>query len=206
MEMIKDKFDVLLADPPWGFEAAYFGKYSLAVQYQYPTLKLSDMKRLDVKSICNKNCWLFMWAANAEIKNAIELMEAWGFTYKTVAFYWTKRTKNGKKAKSYGRCCSQGSVEPVLVGKIGNPKRYAQNVEQEFDAVVRGHSRKPDELYKYIERIVEEEGSPVKKLEMFARQQWSGWYALGNDEALNIPGNDKCYFGDVRDLIGVKNA
>lgn len=198
------KFDVILADPPWSFSEAYFGKYSLAIQYQYPTIKLEDLKTINIQSISNKDCWLFMWAANAEIKHAIELIEAWGFTYKTVAFYWTKRTKNGKKAKSYGRCCSQGSVEPVLVGKRGSPKRYAQNIPQEFDAIMRGHSRKPDELYPMIEAIVEDANSPARKLELFARQQYGSWHALGNDDALNQPENPLCHFGDIRDIIGVK--
>lgn len=198
------KFDVVLADPPWAFSQAYFGKYSLAVQYQYPTLTLDEMKKLDIKSIANKNCWLFMWSANAEIKNAIELMEAWGFKFRTVAFYWTKRTKNGKLLKSYGRCCTQGSVEPVLVGKIGNPKRHAQNVPQEFATVARGHSRKPDELYEFISQIVETPENPVRKIELFARQQYKDWYALGNDEALNCPENPLCLYGDIREIIGVK--
>lgn len=200
------KFDCVLADPPWAFSQAYFGKYSLAVQYQYPTLTLDEMKKLDIKSICNKNCWLFMWAANAEIKNAIELMEAWGFGFRTVAFYWTKRTKHGKIQKSYGRCCTQGSVEPVLVGKIGAPKRHAQNVAQEFATIARGHSVKPDELYGYISQIVELPDAPVRKIELFARQQYNEWYALGNDEALNVPSNDKCIFGDIRSLVGFKDV
>lgn len=200
------KFDVILCDYPWKYEAVPYHKYSLAVQYKYPTITLNEGKMLDVQRIANKNCWLFMWVVGAEVKNCIELIEAWGFKYKTIAFVWTKRTKNGKKSKTYGRCCSQPSTEMVLVGKRGNPKRFALNEEQEFDALVRGYSRKPDELYSKIERVVEEPNAKARKIELFARQQWADWYALGNDDSLNVKDNPFCIYGDIRDIIGVKNA
>lgn len=201
-----ENFDVILADWPWGYNAAPFFKKSLAVQYKYPTLTLEQGKNIDVQSIAKKDCWLFMWVVGAEVKNCIELMEAWGFKYRTIAFCWSKKTKNGKQSKTYGRCCTQPSVELVLVGKKGNPKRYALNVAQEFSAQVRGYSKKPDELYHYIDRIVEEGAeTPVKKIELFARQQWGNWHALGNDDAINQPNNPLCHFGDIRDLIGFKN-
>lgn len=199
-------FDVILADYPWSYmttDEPYFKK-SLAIQYRYPTLTLDVGKTLNIQSVAAKNSWLFMWVVGAEVKNCIELMEAWGFRYRTIAFCWGKRTKNGKQSKTYGRCCTQPSVELVLVGKRGAPKRYAKNIPQEFQAEVRGYSRKPDCLYKFIEEIVETNESPARKLELFARQQYGSWHALGNDDALNQPNNPLCHYGDIRDIIGVK--
>ena len=192
--------------------------------------------KLDIESISKKNSWCFMWAVWAQLPHALELMESWGFSYRTCAFVWAKKTKNGKNAKTYGRCATQGSTEIVLVGKRGSPKRYAQNVEQFIETVRRGNSQKPDEIYGRIDEVVE---PPVpepswdkcpnserlmdcpnfydgchcesltiempRKLEIFARQQWGGWYALGNDESLNKD-NEFCIYGDIRDIIGPKSG
>jgi len=238
-EMLQNigKFDVLYADPPWSYAEVPYFKKSLAIQYKYPTLSQKEMMKLDVESISKKNSWCFMWAVWAQLPHAIELMESWGFSYRTCAFVWAKKTKNGKNAKTYGRCATQGSTEIVLVGKRGSPKRYAQNVEQFIETVRRGNSQKPDEIYGRIDAIVEppipepvwgtcftgasfercptlnKEGCHCeslalempRKLEIFARQQWGGWHALGNDESLNN-GNEFCLYGDIRDIIGPKKG
>jgi N6-adenosine-specific RNA methylase IME4 len=238
-EMKQDlgKFDVLYADPPWSYAEVPYFKKSLAIQYKYPTLSQAEMMKLDVESISKKNSWCFMWAVWAQLKHAIELMEAWGFSYRTCAFVWAKKTKNGKNAKTFGRCATQGSTEIVLVGKKGSPKRHALNVEQFVETVRRGNSQKPDEIYDRIDKIVEppmpeptwdrcftggllkdcptfnKEGCHCesltiempRKLEIFARQQWGGWYALGNDDSLKKD-SEFCIYGDIRDIIGPKQG
>ena len=236
------KFDVIYADPPWSYAEVPYFKKSLAIQYKYPTISQKEMKKIDIESIAKKNCWMFMWAVWAQLPHALDLMASWGFSYRTTAFVWAKKTKNGKNAKTYGRCCTQGSTEIILCGKRGSPKRYAQNVEQFIEALRRGNSQKPDEIYDRLDQIVDptvqvanqkrcdskvnegrqglEEcpnyhngcwcktvGAPeVRKLELFARQQWGNWYALGNDIALADKSNDKCFYGDIRDIIGVKDG
>lgn len=187
------EFDVIYADPPWSYSEVPYFKKSLAVQYQYPTLTLPELLKLDVKSLAAKNAWLFMWCVNAQIPHGLKVMEAWGFKYRTMAFAWAKKTVNGKNAKTYGRCCTMQSVELCLVGKRGAPKRYAENVEQIIEAVKpRGHSSKPDEVYGRIEEIV---GPEARKVELFARQTWPGWTSIGNA----MDGKD------IRDVIGVIN-
>lgn len=232
------KFDVIYADPPWSYAEVPYFKKSLAIQYKYPTISQNEMKKIDVESIAKKNCWMFMWAVWAQLPHAIDLMTSWGFSYRTCAFVWSKKTKNGKNAKTYGRCCTQGSTEIVLCGKRGSPKRYAKNVEQFIQTVRRGNSQKPDEIYDRIDKVVDPTvqapnskvdycqaddmadcpnyhdgcwchvaGAPdVRKIELFARQQWGNWYALGNDEALDNAENDKCLFGDIRNMIGAKDG
>lgn len=202
-----ENFDVLYADPPWGYEAVPYFKKSLAVQYQYPPLSDKDLYSLDIGSIAKKDSWLFVWGVWAQIKQCLNCIEAWGFRYCTCAFLWTKRTKTGKKAKTFGRSCgAQGSTEFVLVAKKGSPKHYLDNEEQEFEALREGHSRKPDIVYEKIERLVTPPGESVKKIELFARQQYKDWYALGNDENLNQPDNPLALFGDIREFIPTKGS
>jgi N6-adenosine-specific RNA methylase IME4 len=201
------KFEVIYADPPWSYAEVPYFKKSLAIQYQYPTLTTKDIANLNVESVAAKNSWLFLWAVWAQIPQAIDVMEGWGFKYKTCAFVWCKRTVNGKKAKTYGRACgAQGSTEIVLLGKRGAPKHYVDNEEQEFEALREGHSQKPLIVYDKINRIVTPPDGGIRKLELFARVQHQDWYALGNDELLNQPTNPLCLHGDIRDIIGVKNA
>lgn len=197
------KFDVIYADIPFAYAETPYFKKSLAIQYKYPTLSNKDILNLDVESLAKKDCWLFFWSTWAGLPFSLKVVESWGFTYRTTGFVWAKKTKNGKNAKTYGRCCTQGSTEIVLCGKRGSPKRHAQNIEQLVEAKTRGNSVKPDEIYDSISKIVEDE-VPVRKIELFARQQYKDWYALGNDEALNQPDNDKCLFGDIRDIVGFK--
>ena len=91
------KFDVIYADPPWSYAEVPYFKKSLAIQYKYPTLSQKEMMKLDIESISKKNSWCFMWAVWAQLPHALELMESWGFSYRTCAFVWAKKTKNGKK-------------------------------------------------------------------------------------------------------------
>ena len=95
------KYQVIYADPPWdyggkmqydkttikdenvGFEKKIFIS---SATFKYPTLKLKQLKELDVKSIADDDCLLFMWTTGPQLANSIELGEAWGFEYKTVAF------------------------------------------------------------------------------------------------------------------------
>ncbi len=200
------KFDVIYADPPWSYSEVPYFKKSLAIQYKYPTLKKKDLFNIDVESIAKKDCWLFVWTVWAQLPQALKVMESWGFSYRTCAFVWAKKTKkNWLNAKTYGRCCTQGSTEVVLCGKRGSPKRHAQNVEQFLEAATRGNSVKPDEIYGRIEKIVELPDQPVRKIELFARRPWPGWYALGNDEEMDKPDNPFCLFGDIREIVGVKD-
>lgn len=206
VENLKD-FDVIYCDFPWPYAEAYYGKKSLAVRNQYSLLSVDEGAKLDVERIASKNSWLFTWAVWAQLPHCLRLIEAWGFKYKTCAFVWTKRTNTGKKAKTFGRACgAQGSTEIVLVGKKGSPKHYVDNEEQEFEALREGHSKKPDVVYEKIERLVTPPDGKLKKIEIFARQQYGDWYALGNDENLNRPDNPLCLYGDIRDIVGIKEG
>jgi N6-adenosine-specific RNA methylase IME4 len=198
-------FDVIYADPPWKYAEVPYFKKSLAVQYQYPPLTTADLMSLNVNSIAKENSWLFLWAVWAQLPQALDVIKAWGFEYKTAAFVWTKRTVNGKKAKTYGRACgAQSSVEIVLLAKKGAPAHFIENEEQEFESIREGHSKKPDIVYDKIDRIVTPPGGQMRKIELFARQQHKDWYALGNDESLNQQQNPLCLYGDIREIIGVK--
>jgi N6-adenosine-specific RNA methylase IME4 len=111
-----------------------------------------------------------MWVVDAHMPDALKLIEAWGFVYKTVAFIWVK--------PSIGMgYWSRKQAELCLLATKGKPKRLSGGVRQVIEAPRREHSRKPDEIYRRIEQLV---GGPY--LEMFARQPWPNWDAWGAEK------------------------
>ena len=170
------KYQVIYADPPWDYGGKMqYDKTTIKVEkkiflssagFKYPTLKLKQLKTLDVKSIADDDCILFMWTTGPQLANSVELGEAWGFEYKTVAFVWDKMIHNpGRYTLS--------QTEFVLVfkkGKIPQP-RGARNVRQ-MVAVPRGkHSEKPIEVIKGITKMFPQQD----KIELFARNNFVGW-------------------------------
>lgn len=185
------KYDVIYADPPWdyGGKMQYdrsgiksqnigFGKnvFISAADFKYPTLKLSELKRLDVASIAAEDCILFMWTTGPQLANSIRLGEAWGFEYKTVAFVWDKQVHNpGRYTLS--------QTEFVLAFRRGRfpAPRGARNVRQ-LVSVRRGeHSEKPAEVINGITEMFPQQ----EKIELFARRSFPGWDNWG----LEIPGS-----------------
>lgn len=187
------KYQVIYADPPWDYggkmqydksciksENVGFKKniFISSASFKYPTVKLKDLKALNVPSIADENCILFMWTTGPQFANSIELGESWGFEYKTVAFVWDKQVHNpGRYTLS--------QTEFVLAfkkGKIPTP-RGARNIRQ-LVSVHRGeHSEKPDAIIDGITKMFPEQA----KIELFARKNYCGWDNWG----LDIPNNKK---------------
>lgn len=122
-----------------------------------------------------------MWAVSPLLPEAFEVMKAWGFKYKTVAFVWSKETKNKKKIANMGRW-TMGNVEIVLLGVKGKPQRIVKNIRQLVEAERTVHSAKPDEVRK---RIVELMGE-LPRIELFAREKKEGWDVWGNEVESDI--------------------
>ena len=109
------------------------------------------------------------------------MIEAWGFTYKTCGFCWNKGNTlplfpDDFKDKMGLGYWTRANSEVCLLATRGKPKRLNADVRQIIQAPLREHSRKPDEVYSKIERLVD---GPY--LELFARQQWPGWDVWGNE-------------------------
>lgn len=175
------KYQVIYADPPWDYggklqydktvikdENVGFNKkiFLSSATFKYPTVKLKDLMKLDVASIADIDCVLFMWTTGPQMQNSIELGKAWGFDYKTVAFVWDKMVHNpGRYTLS--------QTEFVLVfrkGRFPEP-RGARNVKQ-LVTVHRGeHSVKPIEVIEGITKMFPAQD----KIELFARSSYIGW-------------------------------
>ena len=170
------KYSVLYADPPWDYNghtqhtSGAFKEGMSAIDH-YNTMTLEELKQLNVKDKTEKDAVLFLWTSSPHLPQAIELMKAWGFEYKTIAFVWDKQKTN----PGY---YTLSQVEICLVGKRGKfPTPRGSRKERQFLSELRGrHSKKPDEIRNRITRMFPTQ----KKLEMFARQASDGWDVWGN--------------------------
>lgn len=86
------KYGIIYADPPWSYKDS--GCQGAAAA-QYQTMSVEDICKLPVKDLADRNCVLFMWATYPKLEEALEVIKAWGFEYKTIAFQWVKTYKSG---------------------------------------------------------------------------------------------------------------
>lgn len=174
--------DVIYADPPWAYSQGGNTKSSHGIAKQhYPTMTTAEICALPVREIVRDGAACFMWATFPNITEAIKVMEAWGFTYKTAAFVWVKKNRkqggNFMGLGAYTRANAEVCLLGVTPGFKAKTQIRAHNVHQIIEAPFEGHSKKPDETR---QRIVELLGD-VPRLEMFARQRADGWDAWGNE-------------------------
>jgi N6-adenosine-specific RNA methylase IME4 len=129
---------------------------------------------------------LFLWATDPLLPKALELIKAWGFTYKTVGFYWAKTNKRANLEALTPEdfftglgYWSRANVEQCLLATRGSPPRMAKDVRRLVVSPRREHSRKPEEIYGRIERLA---CGPY--LELFARQSRPGWDRWGDQTGM----------------------
>ena len=143
---------------------------------------IEELCALPVSEITEKDCVLFLWATFPQLKEALQLIKAWGFTYKTVAFVWLK---TNKKALTwfYGLgFWTRGNAEICLLATKGHPKRQAKNIHQLIISPIEEHSKKPEEARKKIVALM----GDIPRIELFARKESPGWDIWGNEVKSSI--------------------
>jgi N6-adenosine-specific RNA methylase IME4 len=172
------RFGTVLADPPWRFSNST-GK--VAPEHKrlgrYGTMTLDAIKALPVASIADSKSHLYLWVPNALLFEGLEVMRAWGFTYKANIVWHKIRKDGGPDGRGVG-FYFRNVTELILFGARGNLRtRPPGRTQVNFLATrKREHSRKPDEIYPIIEAC-----SFGPYLEMFARHSRPGWKSWGNE-------------------------
>ncbi|MEW6206793.1 MAG: MT-A70 family methyltransferase [Acidobacteriota bacterium] len=172
-------FRTILADPPWRFTNRT-GK--MAPEHKrlsrYGTMTLQEIMELPVAQLAMPQSHLYLWVPNALVKEGLEVMERWGFTYKTNLVWYKVRKDGGPDGRGVG-FYFRNVTEMVLFGVRGKNNRTLESGRRQVNVIVsrkREHSRKPDELYKIIESC-----SPGPYLELFARHTKLGWSQWGDE-------------------------
>ncbi len=181
------KFSTILADPPWKFSNRT-GKIAPEHKrlYRYETMTNEEIINLPVNCIASDKSHLYLWVPNALVGLGLEVMEAWGFEYKTNIIWYKVRKDGGPDRRGVG-FYFRNVTEMVLFGVKGKmrtlkPGRTMPNI---IISRKREHSRKPDQLYPVIEAC-----SPGPYIELFARVPRNGWEYWGNETGeYNPPDN-----------------
>lgn len=175
-------FKVIYADPPWDFKTRSVKGLDGRPQH-YPRMSLKEIKAMPVADSCDRDCWLFLWTTGPHLRQAFDVIDAWGFKYSGMGFTWIKLNRKATAlfitlADLFmgGGYTTRKNAEFCLLARRGKPKRIGKNVREVLISPVREHSRKPDEFYGRIEQFAE---GPY--LELFSRTSAPGWSAWGND-------------------------
>ena len=192
------KYSIIYSDPPWAYnDKAQAGRRG--AEFQYPTMTIKNIKLLNMKPHLANDCVLFMWVTAPMMPQQLQVLKAWGFTYKTIAFTWVKRAKNGGYRWGMGNW-TRANPEYCILGVRGNPKRVDKGVHSVIDEIPGRHSEKPDEVRKRIVKLM----GDLPRLEMFARTAPSGWDAWGNQVESDVviePMKAKKYLKGLREKM-----
>ena len=172
------RYRTIYADPPWQFQNRT-GK--LAPDHKrlsrYSTMTVPEICRLPVAEAADEKSHLYLWVPNALLPEGLEVMRAWGFSYKT-NIIWEKVRKDGMPDGRGVGFYFRNVTEILLFGIRGEKNRTLDPGRSQVNllrAIKREHSRKPDEFISLIERC-----SPAPFLEMFARGSRRDWDMWGN--------------------------
>ena len=173
------KYQIIYADPPWKYGCWYKSEdVKRNAADHYAVMPSMELKTLPVKTISAKDAILIMWVTYPCLKEGIALMEAWGFTYKTVAFTWVKKNKKSDTWFFGLGNYTRANAEIALLGTCGKGlPRISRSVSQICDARIMEHSQKPSEIRDKIVKLF----GDLPRIELFARQQTPGWDCWGNE-------------------------
>jgi len=180
------QYDVILADPPWNFKTWSEKGKGRSADRHYPIMGIVDIMNLPVQEFCADNCALFLWTTWTHLPQAFQVINAWGFTYRTDAWVWSKRSKTGSRFMGMGYY-TRANTEPYLLAVKGNMPVSDHSVLAFIDAPVKKHSQKPRMQYDMIHSLYPEK----RYLELFAREKHPGWDVWGLDvmNDIEIGGN-----------------
>lgn len=164
------KYKIIYADPPWQYGDKLIDGYG-AAEHHYPPMSIEELCALPIKERISNNSVLFLWVTSPILKECFDVIEAWGFEYKT-SFIWDKVKHNFGHYNSVRHefllVCTKGSCLPE------NKKLFDSVISIER---TEKHSQKPKEFRDMINQLY----PTGKRLELFAREKPKGWDVYGNE-------------------------
>ena len=171
LEGQQGRYPVVLADPPWAMPDGKEALPGREAANHYPVADVESIKAMDIRCIAD-DAVLFLWTTIANLRNAFDVLDAWGFEYKQ-EFVWAKPHYTTGFLLRHQH-------EPMLIGTRGNWRadfRGDRGISTVLQAPTSRHSRKPSAVHEMIERLYPD----LPKLELFARMARPGWTSWGNE-------------------------
>ncbi len=163
------QYRVIYADPPWRYEHSKTD--SRKIENQYPTLPLEEICALPIADLAADDAILFLWATSPKLAESMQVIDSWGFIYRTCMVWVKDKIGMGYYARQ--------QHELLLIAKRGDmPAPLPEDRQSSVVLAPRtGHSKKPQEFYEVIERMYPDQ----PRIELFARKERDGWTAWGNE-------------------------
>ncbi len=164
------KFAVVLADPPWRYENPPMGGSNRSIENHYPTMALDEICALPVADIAHDDSVLFLWATAPKLAECMQVIEAWGFNYRTEMVWIKDKIGMGYHVRN--------RHEGLLICKRGElpPPPESSRCDSVVEAPRLEHSAKPEIFYEIIDAMY----PALRKIELFSRSPREGWCAWGN--------------------------
>lgn len=168
-------YGLILADPPWRFRTWGDHGQTKSPSKHYSLMTMEQLYALPVGDLAARDCALVVWGVAPMVPHAIDLIKAWGFTFKTSGV-WAKQSKTGRIWAFGTGYVWRSASEPYFYATRGEPKSAVKDIRNLIVSPLREHSRKPERMRKDLDRMFPD----VRKVELFARQPAPGWDAWGN--------------------------
>lgn len=178
MKLIKDfpnkKYNVIVVDPPWKIKKLTHKTRPNQVNMDYDLMSINEIKKLDIKSIAQDKCWVFLWTTQKYLFESKEVLESWGFKY-LVMGVWQKTFGVSAGMPLFG---FRWNAEFIAIGYNKKPDLWQKGkklIPLVFEAENIKHSKKPDKFYELVSQL----GN--KRIDLFARNKRPGWEVWGNE-------------------------
>lgn len=184
-------YSIIYADPPWQYNdrrttrkdgAAHHPRCGFGAANQYRLSGTEDLCRIPVGDLGWAASVLLLWCTPPCLPDALRVMQAWGYKYKTIAFSWRKTNKDGSPWFGVGYY-AKSNEEHVLLGTRGSPMIFSNSVSSAVSTIhTRIHSAKPPIIRSKIVQLF----GPLPRIELFARTEHNveyteGWDLLGDE-------------------------
>lgn len=178
------KYNIIYADPPWRYNRRDNNgtRFGFGVHGHYPTMSLEEIKKMNVAGITAENCMLFLWVTFPRLREGLEVIKAWGFTYKTLGFSWIKTNRKNNRPFFGIGFYTKSNCEVCLLAVKGKPIKISNYVSSVVISPVQEHSKKPAIVR---ERIVQLCGD-IPRIELFARAKINGWDSWGKEVSNDV--------------------
>lgn len=183
-ELPTGKYKTIYADPPWSESGG--GKIKRGADRHYPLMKTREIIDMDVVSLRHPDgCHLYLWTTNNFLKDALMVMDEWGFNYKTmitwvksehrplIGSYVLQNAGLGQYYRGLTEHCLFGAYKALPYKTLDGKRQQGKTV---INAPRTKHSKKPEEMRDMIEKV-----SYAPRIELFARYHPVGWDVWGNE-------------------------
>lgn len=179
MALPNKKYSIIYADPPWKYNARNNKntKFGGGAGGHYPLMTTKEICDMKIQDITAPNCALLLWATFPRLKDALQVMEAWGFEYKTIGINWIKTNKNNGKIFFGIGYYFKSNSEVCLLGIKGKMKPITNSESSILISRRENHSKKPDVVRDKIVGLF----GDIPRVELFARDSMPGWDVWGSD-------------------------